>query len=128
MKKLLVLGSLALGLVGCGQSGTGGPAVGEVGVDTDQDYNRGEPAGAMGPTPAQTAEPIDPATSQSDATYNSIPPSVQPPNLIDTNPPPSGTQAPVPDNSAGAELNEQGTQTTPEPFTRDDQNPDAVNP
>lgn len=129
MKNLLFLAALSVGLIGCGQSGTGGPAESEFGIDSDKDFNRGETAGALGPTPAQTVEPIDPALENPDAGDDgSLTPSVPDSNMSDTNPPPVDLQAPVPDNSAGASLNEQGTQTTPEPFTRDDANPDAVNP
>ena len=104
--KLVILSSLAVFLVGCGQSGTGGFGSGETGTETDNAFI--------------TTNVIEMDSKTEGATVKSEDDSAVDSSLAPAIP------APEPSTTNGAAPEQQGTQTVPEPNTGDDANPERA--
>src|SRR5687768_10255468 len=111
MKKILGVSILAALLVGCADSGQGGTAGTETGAGAA--VNVSEP----GVAPDAGTRPVISTGAVTEAPARPVPiPSGQ-----EAKPEASRTEV-------QGTVNEQGTQTSPEPRTGDDANPDSVNP
>ena len=113
MKKSVGVSFLAMFLAACADSGQGTPPGGENGTNVSSAITVNEPTPAVS-TGAVFEVPARPTPVPEEAAAK--------PQAIESAPPVNHEAAP------DRGLNEQGSQTTSEPRTGDDANPDSVNP
>jgi hypothetical protein len=122
MKKILGVSFLALFLAACADSGQGGAADRETGGTSSVPVSVSEPG--VAPDPGTRPVVSTGAVTETPARPAPVPPGSE--AKPEETAPPAGPNSAQPEPQS--ELNEQGTQVSPEPRTGDDANPDSVNP